>query len=195
MKRSILALTILTAASLPLAIQAEDKKSEAPKEAVATTYNTVTAKVLEVDQAKHKLTLENNIGEKSVVKIDPAKVKNFGQIKKGDLVKIQTTDSMVLTLSKKEKGEKPTATQVTEAQTAPVGSKPAAEVVEASQITAEVVKVDLAKSLVELKGPSGNVLALKTKDAKNLEGIKKGDMIAATYTEAVAISVEPMPTK
>jgi hypothetical protein len=194
MKRSILALSILTAACLPLGLQADDKKSAAPQAAISTEYNTITAKVLEVDYTKQKLTLENDLGERRVVKVD-SKVKNFKNIKKGDIVKIEQVDSLALTLSKKEKGEKPSATVVTEQSTAPVGSKPAAEVVESSQITAEVVKVDMAKSMVELKGPEGNILALKAKDPKNLEGIKKGDMIAATYTEALAISVVPQPAK
>ncbi len=194
MKRSILALSILTAACLPLGLQADDKKSAAPQTAISTEYNTITAKVLEVDYATQKLTLENDIGERRVVKVD-SKVKNFKNIKKGDIVKIEQIDSLALTLTKKEKGEKPSAEVVTEKSTAPVGSKPAADVVESSQITAEVVKVDMAKSMVELKGPAGNILALKAKDPKNLEGIKKGDMIAATYTEALAISVEAQPAK
>lgn len=192
MKRSILALSILTAASMPLALQA--KEAAAPQTAVSTTYNTITAKVLEVDHAKQKLVLENNIGERISLKVD-TKVKNFSQIKKGDLVKVQTTDSLALTLTKKEKGEKPSLDTATVKSTAPAGAMPGAEVVEATQISAEVVKVDLAKSLIELKGPEGNILALKAKDPKNLEGIKKGDMIAATYTEAVAVSVEAQPAK
>lgn len=194
MKRSILTLAILTAACLPLGLQAGDKKSAAPQAAISTEYNTVTAKVLDVDYAKQKLTLENDIGVRSVVKVD-SKVKNFKNIKKGDIVKIEQIESLALSLTKKEKGEKPSAAVVTEKSTAPVGSKPAADVVESTQITAEVVKVDMAKSMVELKGPEGNIMALKAKDPKNLEGLKKGDMIAATYTEALAISVEAQPAK
>ncbi|HEX5033218.1 MAG TPA: hypothetical protein VFW62_01945 [bacterium] len=194
MKRSILALAIISAASLPLGLQAEEKKSAAPEAAVRTEYNTITAKVLEVDHANQTLTLQQDDGSTVKLTVD-AKVKNFKNIKKGDLVKVEKMESLALSLIKKEKGEKPSAEVVTEAQTAPVGSKPSAEVVKARQITAEVVKVDVSKSLLELKGPAGNILAIKARDPKNLEGIKKGDMIAATYTEAVAVSVEPMPAK
>jgi len=194
MKRSILALSLITAISLPLGLHADDKKAAAPQGAVSTEYNTISAKVLEIDHANRKLTLEGEGGTSTTLKVDPA-VKNFKNIKKGDIVKVEQVQSLALTLAKKEKGEKPSAATVTEKSTAPVGSKPAAEVVESSQITAEVVKVDLAKSLVELKGPAGNILALKAKDPKNLEGLKKGDMIAATYTEAMAISVEAQPAK
>lgn len=194
MKRSILALSILTAASLPLGLQAKDKAAEAPQSAISTTYNTITATVLEVDHAKQRLVLQNDLGNRISLKVD-SKVKNFKNIKKGDIVKVEQIESLALTLTKKEKGEKPSAEVVTEKSTAPVGSKPAADVVESTQITAEVVKVDIAKSLVELKGPEGNILALKAKDPKNLEGLKKGDMIAATYTEAIAVSVEAQPAK
>lgn len=193
MKRSILALSLITAVGLPLGLQAGEKNA-APEAAISTQYNTITAKVLEVDAAKQKLVLESDTGVRSVVRVDP-KVKNFKNIKKGDLVKIEQIDSLALSLTKKEKGEKPSASVVTEKSTAPVGSKPAMETVESTQVTAEVVKVDLAKSWIELKGPEGNILALKAKDPKNLEGIKKGDMIAVNYTEALAVSVEPMPAK
>jgi hypothetical protein len=193
MKRSILALSLITAVGLPLGLQAGEKNA-APAAAVSTTYNTITAKVLEVDVPKQKLVLESDTGVRSVVKVD-SKVKNFKNIKKGDIVKIEQIESLALSLTKKEKGEKPSAEVITEKSTAPTGSKPAMESVESTQVTAEVVKVDLAKSWIELKGPEGNILGLKAKDPKNLEGIKKGDMIAATYTEALAVSVEPMPAK
>jgi len=32
---------------------------------------------------------------------------------------------------------------------------------------------------------------VKARDPKNLEGVKGGDEVAITYTEALAISVEP----
>ena len=76
-----------------------------------------------------------------------------------------------------------------------MGQKPSGESVKTTEISAEIVKLDMAQALVELKGPAGNILALTAKDPKNLEGLKKGDMVTVTHTIARAISVESMPKK
>ena len=189
MRRSLLVLTLAAAISLPLGLKAAE--TEQPKKETAT-YDTKTATVLEVNQAERTLVLQGEGGTRIETKLGP-QVKNFNNIKKGDLVKIQTMESMVLTLTKKDKGEKPSAEMVEVKETAPVGSKPSVENVKTWLITAEVVSVDQAKSWLELKGPKGNVMGFKVKDTEKLKDVKKGDMVAATYTDSLTISVEPMP--
>lgn len=192
MSRSLLVLSAALALTFPLGLQATEKKAEAPQSATAisTDYNTKVAKVLEIDHAKQSMVLEGEGGTQWDVVVDSSKVKNFKNIKKGDLVKVQTEKSWALSLNKQQKGEKPSAEVVTEKETAPTGQKPGMEQVKTAQVSAEIVKVDTAKSEVELKGPAGNILVLTAKDPKNLEGLKKGDMVTATYTVAMAISVE-----
>jgi len=190
MLRSLMILSTVLALGLPVVSHAEAaKKSAAPEAAMSTDVTTVTSKVVEVNHSKQTLTLEGADGVPTEIKVD-GKVKNFKNIKKGDMVVVQEIQSLALNLIKAKKGEKPSAQTTTTTSTAPVGSKPGMESVETTQIVAEVVGVDLAKSMVELKGPQGNVLKLKAKDPKNLEGVKKGDMVNATYTTALAISVE-----
>ncbi|MFO1464249.1 MAG: hypothetical protein U1F66_10780 [bacterium] len=195
MRRSLLVFSAALALTLPAALRAEDKKAEAPKTVSSVQYNTLSGKVLEIDQAKQSMVVEGEGGTRYEITVDGTKAKNFKNIKKGDLVVVQQEESLALSLAKGAKGEKPSADVVTEKATAPVGSKPGAESVKTSSISAEVVKVDAAKSMVELKGPAGNTLVLKVKDPKNLEGVKKGDMVTATYTVATAVSVEPAPKK
>jgi hypothetical protein len=48
---------------------------------------------------------------------------------------------------------------------------------------------------VTLKGPEGKTQEIKVKDPKNLENVKVGDQVAFTYTEALAVSVEPTKKK
>lgn len=193
MRRSIWTLLFALTLCLPLGLHAKAAKHVAPEDASTTAFNTRTAKVLEVNQEKHTIALEGEGGTRLEFKVDPAKVKNFSQIKKGDLVVVNTTKSWALSLTKGAKGEKPSADMITTKETAPVGSKPGMDQTQTSQISAEVVKVDVSKSMVELKGPEGNVVELQVKDPKNLEGVKKGDMVTATYTVSMAISVEAAP--
>ena len=62
-------------------------------------------------------------------------------------------------------------------------------------VTAKVVAVDLATNNVVLRGPQGETHAVSVKDPDlqaQLGKIKAGDSVDVTYTQAVAVSVEPM---
>ena len=60
---------------------------------------------------------------------------------------------------------------------------------------AEVVAVDPKKSTISLKGPQGNVRTLNVQNPEQFKVVKKGDQVEVTYTEALALSVEPAPAK
>ena len=60
--------------------------------------------------------------------------------------------------------------------------------------TVEVVNVDKSANKLTIKTPSGEMDTLDIKDSgmqSDLDKIKKGDKIKASYTEAVAIAVTP----
>jgi Cu/Ag efflux protein CusF len=57
-------------------------------------------------------------------------------------------------------------------------------------VTATVEDVDVAKRLVTLKDENGEVTELQVpKEVRNLPQVKKGDLVVATYHEAVAYEV------
>jgi Cu/Ag efflux protein CusF len=55
------------------------------------------------------------------------------------------------------------------------------------------VAINPKDQLVTLKGPLGNEYALNVQDPAQLTNIKKGDEVEATYTEAIALSVQSTP--
>lgn len=56
--------------------------------------------------------------------------------------------------------------------------------------TATVLKVDLKKRLVTLKGPDGQPFTITVGEAaKNLPQVKKGDLVTVTYFESIAYDV------
>jgi hypothetical protein len=61
------------------------------------------------------------------------------------------------------------------------------------QVTAiaEVTSVDPQESTITLKGPQGNVVTLDVHNPDQFKVVKEGDQVEVTYTEAVALSVEP----
>lgn len=61
-------------------------------------------------------------------------------------------------------------------------------------VTARIESVDPSKNLVTIKTPSGETHELKVEDPDlqgRLKQIKAGENFDVTYTQAVAISVEP----
>jgi hypothetical protein len=51
------------------------------------------------------------------------------------------------------------------------------------------------KSTMTLKGPRGNVVTLNVTDPDQFKVVKKRDQVEVTYSEALALSVEPAPAK
>ncbi len=67
-----------------------------------------------------------------------------------------------------------------------------------TQITAEVVSVDVANNKVTLKGPKGNHKTITVADPaiqKKLPNLKPGQVVQFTYTEAMAVGIRPAPVK
>ncbi len=58
-----------------------------------------------------------------------------------------------------------------------------------------VMEIDPGKTFVVLKGPEGKVEKMKIAEPKNLEGLKVGDQVEITYTQALAIEVNPTKKK
>jgi hypothetical protein len=83
-----------------------------------------------------------------------------------------------------------TKTEATDAARAKAGEKPAGIVGKQVEVTANVIAVDAASQTVMLKGPQRTV-DLRIPDPKQFKLVKVGDQIQATYTEALALSVEP----
>ncbi len=56
-------------------------------------------------------------------------------------------------------------------------------------IVGTVTAIDAETQMVTVRGPDGNEVDLKVEDPAKLKNVKTGDLVKATYTEAVAISV------
>jgi Cu/Ag efflux protein CusF len=57
--------------------------------------------------------------------------------------------------------------------------------------TVTIQAIDPKVPSVTVKSDKGRVLSFRVQDAKNLEGYKVGDTVEVTYTQALAVSVEP----
>ena len=164
--------------------------SEPGKASIARAAE-VSARVVGIDKATRTVTLKGAKG--NVVDIVAGdEVKNFDQIKLGDFVVVRYAEALQLALRKtKVKAGDVTVTEG--AARAKPGERPA--VAGAREVTAiaDVIGVDPKKSTITLKGPRGNVVTLNVQNPEHFKVVKKGDQVDVTYTEALALSVEPAP--
>jgi hypothetical protein len=154
---------------------------------VVTAKATVTAIALDT-----RVLLLKGEGGRVVSLQVPPEVKNFPQIKVGDVVVARYYQAIALDV--KKPGHTGAGASVTEAAAhAAPGQKPAGVVASQVSVTVVIEAIDAKAHTVTVKGPEGNVYDLHVKNPKNLEGVKVGDKVEVTYTQALAISVEPAP--
>jgi len=150
----------------------------------------VSATVQEIYPESRLLVLEGP-GGKSVIAASQ-EVKNFGQIKVGDKVKVSYKAAFAAKISKSK--EDPKTSVDAAAYTAPAGSMPAAAVGQTITSTVVIESVDTSFDAVSFKRPDGLVrtIAVESPEGKKfIRTLKKGDKVDVEYTEALAISVVP----
>lgn len=159
----------------------------APDSGVRTEIIEVTAKVVEIDPATRRVTLEDAQGGTLTVRADD-QVQNLKDVKKGDLVVIKYQKSIAWQVLKDK--EKPTKTVTQTTTTSEEGKKPELAKTTQTDIVASITAIDKAAPSATLKGPDGNSFTVQIKNPQVLEGVKVGDQVAISYTEAIAASVE-----
>lgn len=185
---------LLSAATLPALAQnapaanAAVLAASAPGQATMASEVTVSATVTAIDKATRQVTLKGPQGKLNTVTAG-ADVRNFDQVKVGDIVTVRYLEALTLTLMKDGKALR-SMTETPAAARAASGARPGGVVANQTEVTANVIAVDAKTQTVTLKGPKQTV-ELKVPDAGQFKLIKVGDQIQAVYTEAVALSVEP----
>ena len=185
---------VLVLASSGLTAEKKAAKEPAEKPAgVMVDVATVKATVDSVDAANRTVTFKLPNGTLRTVKAGP-EVRNFDQIKPGDIATARYLESVAIVVTKK--GGQPAASGSQTVKVAAKGEKPGAVIANTLDITAVVEKIDHKKRLISLKGPEGNVREFRVDESvKNFKNIKKGDAVFLRFTEAVAITIDAPVTK
>lgn len=195
MQRAVIVLTaVLTIASIPAVAQQPGMsggtvvESKAGQGKIVSTVE-VSARVVRIDRKTRTVALEGPEGNVwDVVAGD--EVRNFKQIKVGDMVVARYVQALSLEL-RKTKGGGRAVTKTDVASRAKPGDRPAGAVARQVTAIADVVGVDPEKSTITLKGPRGNIVELNVRNPDHFKVVKTGDEVEVTYTEALALSVEP----
>ena len=172
----------------PPAAKAAVVAASSPGQATMAAAVTVSATVEAIDKATRQVTLKGPQGKLNTITAGP-EVRNFDQVKVGDVVTVRYMEALSLTLMKDGK-ELRGMTETPGAARSAAGERPAGVVANRTEVTANVIALDAATQTVTLKGPTRTV-DLKVPDAGQFKLIKVGDQIKAVFTEALALSVEP----
>jgi Cu/Ag efflux protein CusF len=176
----------LLAGGLP-AVAAE----KAPQKPVVSETVKATAAVKAVDYDKRLITLQGQDGKAFTVEAGP-EVKRLKEIKAGDTVVVQYTQALAAEL---KKAGAPSGTAVKEdVARAKASEAPGIKGTREVKATVTIDAVDLKNNIVTFTGPQGNVnvVAVQRPQMREfLKTLKVGDKVDLTFTEAVAVSVEP----
>lgn len=152
----------------------------------------VVATVEAIDLAGRQVTLVSPDGERLPLVVGP-EVRNLDQVAVGDQVVVRYREAIAAEL--KEPGAPSRVGEMTESMTtAPAGTKPGTEMSRQITNTVTIENVDPAGPTVSFTGPNGVLRMIEVQDPGMqafARTLKPGDEVDITYTEAMALSVEP----
>lgn len=167
---------------------AEKAPAEKPTGKGAASVTKVRGTVAAVDRDAGTVTLKGPKGR--TVTIEVKDKQKLDMIKVGDPVVAAYVEAVAFRVQKAGSGATPgVTTQETRISSKP-GETPAGAVGREVTATVTITAIDKKARTVTVKGPQGGTETIKAKDPKNLEGLKVGDMVEITYTQALAISLD-----
>jgi Cu/Ag efflux protein CusF len=146
----------------------------------------VTAVVEAIEAQTRTVTLKKPDGTYVSVVAGP-EVKRFDEIKLGDKVNARYYENVVIRMKRPGEPDVDTASRGTtgSGQVLPGGTK-----AKQRTITATITDIDMNMPSITFTGPKGWKYSSKVEDKAALAGVKVGDKVDITWTEAVLVSIE-----
>jgi Cu/Ag efflux protein CusF len=147
---------------------------------------TVRGTVAAVDKEQSTVTLK---GPKRSITLDVKDREKLDAIKVGDPVVATYMEALAIEVKKAGTASPGVTTQETRVSSKP-GETPAGAIGREVTITGTITGIDRKANTVTVKGPQGRSETITAKDPKNLQGLKVGDLVELTYTQALAVSLD-----
>jgi hypothetical protein len=181
MKRTAIAAVFL---SLAFAAHAQVKDR-----AVVVQETEAVVTVTKVDSKARTVTFRGPKGGVATLNIPP-EAQNLDKVKPGQQYRMKYVEAAAVEI---RKGGSATAAESQQVELAPKGAKPGGMVVRTRQISGVVDAIDFTNRYLAVRGPKGNVLALKVAEDVQLEGLNAGDTIGVTYVQGLALDMVAQP--
>jgi Cu/Ag efflux protein CusF len=148
----------------------------------------LTARIEAIDHDARLVTLKDEDGDVATLEAGP-EIKRFDELKVGDTVTFRYHEAIVFKIRKHgdttaAPADKPLT--VTRSQ----GPRPGGEASQQQTVTVTIKAIDPKAPSLTVVTDSGRTTSFKVDDKNNIKGLKVGDKVEITYTEAVAISVK-----
>lgn len=167
---------------MPVEVMTEEKPF------ISTSVSAVeTATVTAIDQETRSVTLLSEDGE-STTFIAGDEVRNLAQVSTGDLVTIEYVKNLTVQVIDAPEAVPAVADVIAEVR-ADEDEMPAAATIETMVEISTIEAIDIEANTFRLKDENGVITEYTARDPKNLTRSKVGDVVVATLTEAMAISV------
>jgi hypothetical protein len=155
----------------------------------------IRAVIESVDPATRQVQLRGPQGGTVTVMAGP-EVRNFGQLKSGDQVVVTYREALAAELAKPGSSAPPPRLAQRMNHAAP-GATPGASAEQMIQARVKITGIDHKHNRVSFVGPAKIERTVEVTDLKLqdfLKTVKVGDEVDLTYTEAIALSVEQVPS-
>jgi hypothetical protein len=188
----------LLVAPLALLAGCATTSQEPPTPVKIENTEEVRATVEAIDPVTRMMSLKGPDGNVVTVEVDK-EVRNLPQVKVGDHVVVRYYEALGAELKARAGSSTSAAAGADTAVTvgrAEEGQRPAGVVTAQTSTVVKIKSVDTKNNVVEFYGEDGLVRAFPVQTDQGKAFIKKlkpGDEVGVTYTEALAVSVEPAP--
>ena len=184
--RMKLQITIAIAA-LSLSAASVATHAQAPKPVTQAAEVSTVATIEAIDTASRAVVLKLEDGTTDTIYCGPD-VQRFNELKVGDKVNFTYRESVVYAIAKP--GAAVPLAEAKLERNAPTAT-PGGSLTQSMTATVTVLAIDAKVPSITIKSDDGRTMSSKVRDKKNLEGVKVGDKVQITYTQALAIGVQP----
>jgi Cu/Ag efflux protein CusF len=160
----------------------------AQKPVTETAAVEVTAKIDAIDRDKRMITLTDKDGSSETVYAGP-EVKRFDELKVGDTVTFRYYESVAMVIRKAGDTTAPPPTGDAKIARG-TGAKPGGTISRQDTATVTIKAIDQKIPALTVLTDDGRTVDFRVEDPKKLAGLKAGDKVEVTYTQAVVVSVK-----
>jgi Cu/Ag efflux protein CusF len=145
-----------------------------------------TVTIQAIDQTARLITVRDDKGMEDIIWAPPD-FKRFNEIKVGQKLNLQYYESLVVKLA--APGAKPQGLTASGAIAPAGGATPGGTIARQFNATVEVTGIDPKTPSITVRTADGRTITRKVEDVKNLTGVKVGDKLDITYTQAALVNI------
>jgi hypothetical protein len=149
------------------------------------------SEIVAIDRERRLLTLRE--GDEVFEAVADLRLRDFGDVRVGDLVEVQLTQALVLSL-RPGTGIRERATLAARTDPSPAGQRPSGADLFEETIVIDVLDVDAQRRQLRVRDERARVRTLTVLDDDVMQAARAGDQLVMHYRRATAIAVKSMAT-